>query len=225
MPELDLKYIGSRNMFTTSEMLISDVCKECNNEKLSILDTYFCSLYDKYFKYYHEEKKSFEFSYDYDLLIRSFLKITYNSSRTKERNNNFFSKFRNYILNGNEVWESIIIKLDIITPSIINEKKIYPKSARCGVLDVQMNTNNFLVRAISVNSFYFYILFSKNENIPQNLFSEFLEIESRIPGTIIHPYRDKVIIDNFSTDDMYKLHIDFVMKSLDALNHFNKKNK
>ena len=77
MPNLTFRYIGSQDKFVTSELVISDVCSKCNNEKLSKLDSYFCSLYDKYFKIFHEEKNQFIFEYNYDLLLRSLLKIIF----------------------------------------------------------------------------------------------------------------------------------------------------
>lgn len=225
MPELELKYLESKQIFITSELVISDVCTICNNEKLSILDSYFCLLYDTYFKDFHEQKKVFKFQYDYNLLLRSLLKITFNSSRTVERENNFFEKFRNYILDGNEHWESIIVKLDIVTPWINGEDKIYPKSARCGKSDIGYKTDNFVVRAVSVNSFYFYILFCKSEFLPEDLVAELHYIESRIPGTIIHPYRNETMITKFSTDDTYKAHIDFINRTADALDKKNKNSR
>lgn len=218
MPELEIKYLKSKEIFFFAEMVISDVCAECNNTKLSELDSYFCSLYDSYFKEYHEEKKPFTFSYDYDLLLRSLLKITYNSSRTITRENNFLEKFKNLILNGGENSESIIIKLDIITPTILAEGKFYPKSARCGKFDVGIKTDNFHLRVISVNSFYFYILISNDDYIPENIFPELQSLIQRIPGTIIHPYKNSTFIENFSKDSAYGSHLNFITTSAEAYN-------
>ncbi len=51
-----------------ADYIVRDVCATCNNIKLSVLDLYFCALYDHYF---HEPKGSdavVEFFYDFDLL-------------------------------------------------------------------------------------------------------------------------------------------------------------
>ena len=207
MPELELKFLDSRKLVTNSELVISDVCSNCNNVKLSPLDSYICKLYDDYFKNYVEEKSKLSFKYDYELLIRSLLKISFNSSRTKKRINNDLAKFKDFIINGNEDREDVVIKIDIITPSIIENKKIYPKSARCGTIDIGINSENFILRMISVNSYYFYIIISKNLELKTELIkNEFYEIFNRVPGTIIHPYTNEIEINKFSNQDTFSAH-------------------
>lgn len=207
-----MKYLDSHKKVLSSEMVISDVCADCNNNKLSYLDVYLCQLYDKDFKNFREEKKAFIYEYDYELLLRTLLKITYNSSRIKSRENNFFSKYRNYILYGGDVREEIVLKLDIVTPSILNGKKIYPKSARCATIDVGLESDNFIVRLISLNSYYFYLLISKEDQIEINLVSELQEFIQRIPGSIINPYTKSTEIYNFSNEDTTSIHLELVNK-------------
>ncbi|MEQ9441263.1 MAG: hypothetical protein RIG62_19625 [Cyclobacteriaceae bacterium] len=206
MPELELKYLDSRNIITSSELVISDVCSECNNEKLSLLDSYFCSLYDSYFKDFVEEKKPLKFTYNYDLLLRSFLKITYNSSRTVSRENNDLERFRNYILSGNEIREDVIVKIDIITPSIINDVKIYPSAARCGTFSIGKKSDNFILRVLSVNSYYFYIVISNEEKIAEDIMTnEFWDVFNSVPGTLIQPYGNEITVNKFSREDSYSI--------------------
>lgn len=225
MPELEAKYLDSQKIFIPTELVISDVCSDCNNIKLSVLDSYLCRLYDEYFKIYIENKKDFIFEYDYELLLRSLLKITYNSSRTVKKDENDFTKYRKFILNGGENYENILIKLDIILPSIIDGLKVYPKSARCGSIDIGVNSDNFILRMISINSYYFFIIISKNEFIYSDSLSEYKEIFSRVPGTIIHPYRQSIEINKFSDLNTYSAHIDFIMKSQNDFKHYiDKKN-
>ena len=218
-PELNMKYLDSQNKVFTRELLIADVCSECNNTKLSHLDSYICFLYDQYFRNFREKKESFEFAYNYDLLIRSLLKITYNSSRTNTKNNNFFEKFKEYILYGGKTREDIVIKLDIVTPSLINGQILYPKSARCGTLDIGLQSDNFIVRMIAVNSYYFSILFSKENEISNSQTPELKRFLERIPGTIINPYDDISIINNFSNADTISVHSNFVHKISKAKNN------
>ena len=216
MPELTFRYIGSQEKFVTSELVVSDVCSKCNNEKLSKLDSYFCSLYDKFFKTFHNEKKEFIFEYDYNLLLRSLLKIIFNSSRTTNEENSFFEKFKDFILEGNKIWENIIVTLDIITPAIVNGEKVYLKSMRCGVVYVGIKTENFIIMAISVNSFYFYIMIPKHEILSNDAAEELKDIFSRIPGSVIHPYKTQTLICDFSNKDAYDMHLDFFRNTSDA---------
>ena len=216
MPELSFRYIGSQEKFVTSELVVSDVCSKCNNEKLSKLDSYFCSLYDKFFKNFSKEKKEFIFEYDYGLLLRSLLKITFNSSRTFDEENNFFEKLKAYILEGKNTWENIIITLDIVTPAIVNGEKIYLKSMRCCDVNVGTKNENFIIRLISVNSFYFYILISKSEILSYESVEELKDIFSRIPGSVIHPHRTRTLICDFSNKDAYDMHLDFFRNTSEA---------
>lgn len=216
MPELTFRYIGSQEKFVTSELVISDVCPKCNNEKLSKLDLYFCSLHDNFFKHFHEEKKKFIFEYEYDLLLRSLLKITFNSARTIDYEDNFFEKFKHFILEGGEIWENVIITLDIVTPWLVNGEKVYPKSMRCGIVDVGIKNENFIIRVVSVNSFYFYILISREKILSDFLVEDLKNIINRIPGSIIHPYRTETLITDFSSNNSYDAHIDFIKNTSEA---------
>lgn len=225
MPNLTFRYIGSQDKFVTSELVISDVCSKCNNEKLSKLDSYFCSLYDKYFKDFQEEKKEFIFEYNYDLLLRNLLKIIFNSSRTINSEDNYFENFKNFILNGNETWGNVILILDIITPWIINGIKIYPTSMRCGTVDVGIKNENFIIWAVSVNSYYFYILISKEKKISETLVEELNNVYNRIPGTIIHPYKTQTLISDFSNQNSYDAHVDFVKNTSEAFYKLYKNSK
>jgi hypothetical protein len=223
MPNLTFRYIGGQDKYVTSELVISDVCSKCNNEKLSKLDSHFCSLYDKYFKHFHEEKKEFVFEYDYDLLLRSLLKIIFNSSRTVNSEDNHFENFKHFILNGNETWGNVIIILDIITPWITNGIKIYPTSMRCGTVDVGIENENFIIWVVSVNSYYFYILISKEKKISETLVEELNNVYNRIPGTIIHPQKTQTLISDFSTQNSYDAHKGFVMNTYEAFYKLYKK--
>ncbi len=220
MPELEAKYLDSQKIFTSSELVISDVCADCNNGKLSILDSYLCQLFDKYFNLYIEKEKELTFEYDYELLLRTLLKITYNSSRTVTKKQNYFSRYADFILEGGKNYENIVVKLDLVLPSIINDAKVYPKSARCGIINVGIASDNIILRAVSINSFYFYLVMSKAEFIKEANIDEFQEIFNRIPGVIVHPYRKDITISKFSGLDTYDTHIDFVQHSQDSFQKY-----
>ncbi|EHQ29711.1 hypothetical protein [Mucilaginibacter paludis] len=210
MPELQVNYLKNNRLFTAGDLVIADVCAACNNIKLSPLDAYFCSLYDGYFKTYKEDLTPFKFEYDYNLLLRSLLKITYNSSRTVNREYNDFEKYREFILTGNGIHQEILIKLDIVQPAMVKGKKFYPSSARCGEIQIGGPTPNFLLRLIAVNSFYFYIVISKSAVLRSDMEEEFNRIFDNLQGTIIHPYKQGVIVDTFSDVDTLNSHGDFL---------------
>ena len=171
-----------------------------------------------------EEKKTFILKYNYDLLLRSLLKITYNSSRTVTRINNDFDRFKNYILLGTEIREDIVVKLDIVTPAILNGQKLYPKSARCGVIVLNVRQENYILRVIAVNSFYFFIIISRNERITSKSAElELSHIISRIPGTIIHPYSNEIRATDFSDFDTFTIHQSHILTNKEYYHKFLKK--
>jgi hypothetical protein len=209
MPDLNIRFLNSKKLLTSSELIISDVCSECNNGNLSMLDDYFCSMFDKYFKFFVEEKSIRSFTYDYNLLTRSILKILYNSSRTTKRLDNELYRYRNYILNGSEIREDFIIKIDLVTPYKKSGVVMYPRSVRCGQFEIDKKTDNFILKVLSVNSFYFYIVISRDEVIvDESIENEYIEISASIPGTILHPYKNEIILSKFSTENAFSIHHD-----------------
>lgn len=215
MPELQVNYLGNKNTLMAGDLVVADVCADCNNKKLSPLDAYFCSLYDQYFKDFKEDPTPLTFKYNYDLLLRSLLKITYNSSRTVVRDPNDFEKYSDYILNGNEMHPEILVKLDIVLPTITNVRKFYPSSARCGTIQLGCPTPNFLVRFIAVNSFYFYVILSKSPVLRNEMEEEFYCIFDNVKGTIVHPYRQEITVSTISDFDTQDIHLDLLAKTHD----------
>src|SRR5271170_1789254 len=74
---LDEKMVGG-------EPTVKDVCQECNNVVLSQLDSYGLKLYKNYFCKIAEQNEMVKFEFDYDLLLRWILKLSYNSARANK---------------------------------------------------------------------------------------------------------------------------------------------
>ena len=83
-----------------ADSVVSDVCKVCNNGPLSVIDNYFCGLYDSYFSIEYGFADEVEFHYNFDLLARALLKISYNSARSAGSDWTILSTLRGYVLNG-----------------------------------------------------------------------------------------------------------------------------
>jgi len=83
------------------EQTVKDVCSTCNNGVLSDLDSTSKLVFDKAGLLVTNYKRAqVELEFDYDLLLRWLLKVSYNSSRTNNNQSHLFEQYRDYILTG-----------------------------------------------------------------------------------------------------------------------------
>lgn len=84
------RYTERANKVQAGELVIKDVCQFCNNGSLSKLDDYLCNLFDSSFKDFVREYETVNFAYDYDLLARVLLKLSFNTARASKRQLTYF---------------------------------------------------------------------------------------------------------------------------------------
>jgi len=119
-PQFLNRYMGTRflgyneaaDKVTVGERVIRDVCFTCNNESLGALDGYGHQYFqaNKLEQVFTEEKVT-EVLYDYDLLLRWVLKISYNSFRTVDFSDDPFVSLLPYILTGKNRPKPKFVKL------------------------------------------------------------------------------------------------------------------
>jgi len=109
-----LGYNAAAYKVTVGQRVIRDVCSTCNNESLGSLDGYGHRYFraNKLDQAFTEEKVA-EVHYDYDLLLRWVLKISYNSFRTVDFPDDPFASLIPYILTGKNRPKSKFVKLMI----------------------------------------------------------------------------------------------------------------
>lgn len=131
-------YSKRDNKFYKGDPTIKDVCGNCNNVLLSKLDAYLCVLYDGLFHRILMPSEGMRIEYDYDMLLRALLKISYNSSRANA-SDKVIKAHRNlakYILHG-QFRQNVALRLLVVTASrAINldagsESLLEPKHLRC----------------------------------------------------------------------------------------------
>jgi hypothetical protein len=102
--ELEKKVIGwneAAQKMTGGEFQVKDVCEKCNGGVLSQLDSYGKDfLTSSGFLVQNYTSLTSDLTYNYDLLSRWLLKISFNSSRTDGDHKHLFEKFTPYILTG-----------------------------------------------------------------------------------------------------------------------------
>jgi hypothetical protein len=152
-----------------SDPVIKDVCAKCNNEMLSELDAYLSKLYDSHLYQSLNPGDSTKIEFDFEMLLRALLKISYNSSRAlaNEDIKKAHDKFRNYILKGGYLTGVQLRLLVVTSAKVIADGELLDQmfpvtQLRCADIAYDGVLNNrFIVRLVAINSFWFYLIISK----------------------------------------------------------------
>lgn len=169
------------NKFYTGEAVIKDVCATCNNDKLSPLDTYLTKLFDASFDRVLQPGESANLEFDYSLLLRGLLKISYNSARafSDTKTKTLHAQFANHILQGGYS-PKIMLRLQVVTSSKVrnlidgSEEIWSPDAMRCAVIKYDGPlASRFCIRMVAINSFWFYLIIPYKQE-PNHKWDEFL---------------------------------------------------
>ena len=149
--DLENKVVGwneAAGKMVGGESKIKDVCACCNNGILSDLDAYSKSLLvESGLLVQNYIKKNISLNYDYHLLVRWLLKVSFNSSRTDGVHSHLFEDYIPYILSGknhpkkNQI--SVLAQMaapEMITESGLGKEKFLSFSGGSHIL------NPFLIR-------------------------------------------------------------------------------
>jgi hypothetical protein len=156
-----------------SEPQIRDVCAECNNTKLSILDSYICDLFDRFFVTILERYQQVEFDYDYHLLKRWLLKVSYNSARIHQSFDlDAIAALLPYILEGDyRAGRNTDLFIQLNFPESVDPREIDPDSTdtdpihvppdshRIGHVLVRAHGRKKILRAVHLRSYSFFVAF------------------------------------------------------------------
>ncbi len=121
--------------------------------------------------------------YDYNLLLRALLKISYNSARAfaDDKIAKHLFKYSSYIIDKSYLPKTVL-KLQVVTASKrinletgVDEGAFEPVHLRCATVGYDGRlSHRFLVRMIAINCFWFYIVSSYKKE-PEHKWKEFLE--------------------------------------------------
>lgn len=131
-----------------AEQTIRDVCSTCNNGPLSQLDDYGKTvLGDAHILDANFVARTAQLIYDYDMLLRWLLKISFNSARRTGAQSAMLEPFAPYILAGHPCPHKAQIALfvELLRPEILDEEKralMHPSV----LSDERGRCNPFLVR-------------------------------------------------------------------------------
>lgn len=183
-----VKFSAKANKTFAGDLTISDVCARCNNGPLSALDAHACELFDRRFSKFVEAGESVPFTYDYGLLMRWLLKVSFNAARLTGQDVALLSRYRETILAKHPcspafvaAYVATISPSHMMDPKNGTSRKIYPHAARCGPLQIpRIDVSDILVtRCVMINSFMFSLIITRSNTIPADRVAALLPY---IPG-------------------------------------------
>lgn len=187
--DFGIRFSARANKTFEGDLTIADVCADCNNGPLSALDAHVCELYDRRFAKRVEPGAVVTFTYDYGLLMRWLLKISYNSARTTGQDAELLSGYRDTILSTDACSPVFVVAfLATVAPSETANQmtgktgRMYPLSvARCGpmrILNLDIG-DQAVLRCVMINAFYFTLIITRSSVIDRRVMSS---IRAGIPG-------------------------------------------
>ncbi|EOZ4596638.1 hypothetical protein [Morganella morganii] len=226
--QIDLLTINDRKDTPfKGDPVIKDVCGSCNNGPLSKLDSYFVDAFNDYMSVPLEPGDDITFEYNYNLLLRELLKISYNSARAANGNYDavtVLKRFSSYIISGYKKPSGIMLSLQIVTSAnqldtltnrVVGSLK--PYLLRNGTINgLGLNTNNYLVRMVAFNSFWFYLLMPKrnvNSKKKKEFWDEFKK-KNHLHGILLKERESKIHIPKEKTTFLHPNLIEGMMKTV-----------
>lgn len=104
----------------SGDLVVKDVCSNCNNVILSALDGYGKELYERYFTSPVYAGEEVLFLYDGDKLIRWLLKLSYNSARAQNADIRVLREYRTMMLGLEPISDRVCVWASLVTPTMID---------------------------------------------------------------------------------------------------------
>ena len=102
-PECFLTIDSNRGIIHLADPMINDVCADCNNNKISYIDSYAKRIVEQYFVSKYTADDQLEIKYDYTMIQKMLLKYAYNDMRSRKENTDYFDEdILNYIMNKDD---------------------------------------------------------------------------------------------------------------------------
>lgn len=102
-PECFATIDGERNIIHTADPMVKDVCAECNNHRISYIDSYAKQFIETYFLKSYEKDEKLVITYDYCKIQKVFLKYAFNDLRSRKKDFSFFTRdVIDFLLNEEE---------------------------------------------------------------------------------------------------------------------------
>lgn len=98
-PECFVTIDNVRKNIYLGDPVVKDVCAECNNNKISYIDSYAKNIISEYFVQKYKKDDIIDFTYNYTLIQKILLKYAFNDLRSHKDDISFFtSKILNFLM-------------------------------------------------------------------------------------------------------------------------------
>lgn len=102
-PECYITFDNARDKVHQADPMIKDVCAECNNQRISYIDSYAKGFISRYFTQKYTEHDTVEIEYDYVMVQKMLLKYAFNDLRSHKEDCTFFDEeILHYLLNESD---------------------------------------------------------------------------------------------------------------------------
>lgn len=168
-------WLARLKKFLVNEPVIKDVCEYCNNVTLSQLDAYICDLFDSTLVHMPNRGDIVTFKYDYHLLKRWLLKMSFNSARINKSHDHFaLERMLPYIMGQDEkLGRYVQVFVQLSYPEEVPEQDIadgakpvepplmfYPTIHRGGHMFFRLpGIGQKVLRTVHLRSFSFFLAF------------------------------------------------------------------
>lgn len=158
-----------------NDLVVRDVCRDCNNNHLSKLNSYGKGLHERYFQNYVYKDQDINFEYDYQKLLKWLLKCSYNSARVNNADLEVLHAYSDLLISETPIPDDVITFCALVAPSTLNgsngldiaDKKdaseVYePSWFRLGVFRVpEFDSVDYCFRTVIIGSYSFFIALPK----------------------------------------------------------------
>ena len=193
-----------------ADYVVGDVCSRCNNDILSKLDDYLCRLYDEYFAEARGFGATVVFRYDYHLLVRTLLKIAYNSARAAGSDHEHLRRLRSYILLGEPVPTQLALFAEIVSPTLVADSKepsgnrtVLPSGFYRSAITrlLTPHGDRLRPRIVAIDSFYFHLLLPAVALADSEFEEAAAELGEYVPGVVrLSPLSTELILKTSPQD-------------------------
>ncbi|HYL15653.1 MAG TPA: hypothetical protein VEV41_21645 [Terriglobales bacterium] len=155
---------GAADKIVSVEPTISDVCRNCNNDILSRLDSYFLVLFDRYFTNIVVSGKQIRVEFNFDELLRWLLKMGYNMGRARQWDGiQNLAGCKDYIRLGEPRPSNITVLVQAVTPGTPGGTELDTALASgfiaINAMRVPRIVKNFaFVLQVGIQCYQFYVL-------------------------------------------------------------------